>query len=328
MRPSPVRGGRVLVASCVVLATLGAAFDAGALSCARDEELRLPRDGEREVPLNTLIWGGWPGAQVSLRGPEGVVASERRLVPAAGYAERNSGIPVLIPLEPLQPNTVYTVEESSGPSLSRQFTTGESIDDEPPAPLALIGSTAAPGQLVLDFAVDDVLAGELGATSAPFASLEDVLLPANFGDGYRALEADAPVFRWLTPEPSLHLISGAYCSNWPRSGYAVQARFGTFDLAGNFSGWTDVPDLEVPPPPPEVREPVDDDFTLSRPTPERAQGCSVGAAASASTASRWAGLLAVLMGLGLRALFDAPRPSQPARASARRRGGSLSRRAR
>lgn len=325
MKPSEGRVVRALAA--VVLAGLGVTRSAGALSCARDEELRLPRDGQREVPLDTLIWGGWPGAQVSLRGPEGVVASERRLIPAAGYAQRNSGIPVLVPLQPLQPNSVYTVEESAGPNLSRQFTTGESVDDEAPAPLKLLGSTASPGQLVLDFASDDVLAGELDGTSAPFASLHDVLLPVNFGDGYRALDADAPVFQWLTPEPTLRLSSGGVCSNWSSAGYAQRARFGTFDIAGNFSGWTDVPDIEVPPAP-EVRELVDADVALPRPAPERAEGCSVGAPASASTASRWAGLLAVLMGLGLRAFFDAPRPGETASYRARRRGCLLSRRER
>jgi hypothetical protein len=315
-----------VLASCVACAALGGVRNAVAISCWPGEELSLPRDGDRDVPLNALIWGGWP-TRVVLRGPDGVVAGERRRIPAPGGAQEGPGFPVFIPDEPLLPNTVYTVEEGDRPR-TRQFTTGDAIDDEAPAPVVLVNRSEAPGSLTLDFAADDILAGELSAVSAPFTSIEDVLLPVNF-DGYRAIDAEEPVFEWLQPEPTLRLLVGGFCANWRAPVYTPEARFGTFDLAGNFSGWTDVPDLEVPPVPPvsEVSEPLDDGFTPPTPSTERAQGCSVGAATSASTASRWAGLLAVLMGLGLRAFFDAP-ASQVARGASRRRGCVVSRRAR
>ena len=322
VRWSERRAARALLASCVAIAASGSVRSALALSCARDEELRAPPDGATNVPLNTLIWGGPATSALVLRGPDGrEVEGERRLLPAAGLGDLGTGLPVMFPVEPLLPNTTYTVEEKGG---SRQFTTGDAIDTEPPPPAQLIASASGPGRLDLEFAVEDILAGELNPASAEFASVEDVLLPPSFGDGYHALDADKPVFRWLTPASTLRFRVGSPCGNWPTAGYTMSMRFGAFDLAGNFSGWTDVPGMEVPLP--EARQPIDDGFTSPAPPPaERAEGCSA-APARANTASRWTGLLAVLMGLGLRALFD-PRPGEARHGSARRRD-IVSRRAR
>ena len=289
---------RAAVTACVALAMISLAPDARALSCAGPEELRAPRDGATDVPLDTLIWGGFPSSGVSLRGPDGIVAVEHRHIPMAGLGSRGTGMPVLIPLEPLLPNTTYTVEEESGANRSRQFTTGSAIDDAPPTPPALARSESAPGQLTLDFIVDDILAGELDPASAPFASIQDVLLPTNFGDGYHALDADIPVFRWLTQEATLKLSFGGPCSNWPLAGDPFSARFGAFDLAGNFSGWAEIPDQEVPAPDPTDRPPLDGVTTTPRPAASAPaeEGCNIGAA---SHASPWMTMVGLLGAIGL-----------------------------
>jgi hypothetical protein len=303
--------GRGAASDARVFATLVAGIalmllgtgDALAVDCVTEEALSAPRDGATDVPLNTVIWSGLDFRHVVLFGPDGEVATERRLVPMAVYARRDSGLPVYIPVEPLLPNTTYTVEEDGRAHLTRQFTTGSEIDDLPPSPVVLTRSDAIPGRLTLDFAVEGILAGELEPASAAFAAIDDVLLPQNFEYGYFAIDADKPIFQWLTETPQLSLQSGSVCSNWARE-YAVSARFGAFDLAGNFSGWSDVPDLEVPPRPPMPASGV----TPAWVEPEarsRAGGCAMGATAHAPRS--WA----AWFGLSLLTLLRAARPSRP-----------------
>lgn len=218
-----------------------------ACSCAVGLNLALPTDGAEGVPTNTKIWldglldcfldipTTW--RLLDLDGVEIAYSSHCVL-------SRNSydALLTLHPVEPLRPNTTYVVEESQGnPVLS--FTTGSGPDH------------VAPG---LPVEVDrDVVHGRPDQCDDSWTHLatitvdgEGALFVLNAG-GLDALDvgAIAGEVSEMSGEPRLSLgKSGCHGDNFP-GGASRRAdttvRHGAFDLAGNFSGWTEPQGLSL-----------------------------------------------------------------------------------
>jgi hypothetical protein len=208
------------------------------------------------VPTNTLLWGadfGYASSSVlstRLLGPSGPVQLEQRYLPIYIYGEQKSHVPVLVPATELAPNTRYEIEVQDW---RRSFVTASGAAEQTPALPELLSSVPVAGEgwrgRTLEFSHAGILIGDAGQLLGPVTSLSNLLLETpdspDGGTGAPWDLPDAPAARWLTAESSL-TVGGGGCTLWPDSSVErVQARFGAFDLAGNFSGWVDVPDLAL-----------------------------------------------------------------------------------
>jgi hypothetical protein len=245
------------IIACLAVLTPGTAR---ALSCVNNW-VEAPRDGAVGVPTNTLLWGSDIAHDTStvlatrLIGPSGPVQLEQRYLPVYSDGEQKYYIPVLVPATELAPNARYQIEVRDRPRAS--FVTASGAAEQAPALPELLSSAPAAGEggsrwRNLEFSHGGILIGDadgaLGAVSAVSDLLPDTPdLPDGGAGTFRELP-DSPAARWLTTESSLSVGLGG-CMVWPDASVErVQARFGTFDLAGNFSGWVEVPDLALPTP--------------------------------------------------------------------------------
>ena len=211
----------------------------------------LPLDGAENVPRNTLLWGGPPGVpglRARLFGPEGEVALEARFIPTLATG-RDGAYPVWQPLAPLLPNAQYRVELEADRELDREldepirtFTTGAAFDESPPASprleLAQVvsHSPSAYDKLFSCEPVRDVILDVRGEGLV----VGDVATD----EGGWVLDAGEPAFgpsgdpvTWIVGGEPLRIGDGGCSERWPGSA-AIATRFGSLDLAGNFSGWT------------------------------------------------------------------------------------------
>lgn len=236
--PPCVRAGAALIAAATLLVVPNTAQ---ALSCATNVA-QLPVDGAVGVPTNTLLWG-FADYTARLVGPGGaLVPMEARLLPVSLSGEL--GIQqVVIPLQPLAPDTRYTLDSSNSASVT--FTTGAGPREAPPAlPVLLsvpsaVDSNIGEGYYVssgLEFEHQGILIGDIGKLP-PFTSVEELLIERPSELSQTRAE---PLVEWLTAFGRPPVGVGD-CLTWPEgAGDSVDARFGVLDLAGNFSGWADV----------------------------------------------------------------------------------------
>lgn len=223
---------------------------AWALSCAGDFG-RRPDTGAVDVPTNALLWG-YAAPRDRLLGPSGEAVEVDALELAVG----DVGFAILVPRAELLPNADYTIVR--GDSIERiPFRTSSGPATSPPPLPVFLGSETGTGSTwlgsparyqTLDF--DGLAEGDLGLLGDistardgdagaldTLASIRELLRP-------RA-EPTGPVVEWLSDHEPF-TIGETDCSTWPAGAADRQdARFGTFDVAGNFSGWIDVP-LELP----------------------------------------------------------------------------------
>ncbi len=293
------------------LVSARAAADVGPI-CAEDTVV-APPDGASDVPLNARIWGESYSGRTRLIGPAGEVESEQRYFPLAGPVGSGLSLPVLVPSEPLLPRTQYRVEDEVRPEEYRQFATGDAIDEDAPA-LPVLASVENSVGTHLEFAFDGILV----AASEPlgtFESFETLLEPPGFERGYFALDASEPLFTLLTQQASLEFATGPCARPLPEAG--VSAHFAVFDLTGNFSGWSDL--VEVDPPADVWQRPVIDDLSNVGPTPApqpqatQRSHCSLGALAprQGHPGALWA-MTCGLLGLAMRR-HRRPSPAPPTR---------------
>lgn len=257
------RSGNVGAALALGAALAVAPGTAQALSCEPLNDLGLPPDGAIDVPTDTLLWG-----YHTLLGPSGeVVDVDERTLLVGSFAGSSEERPVLIPRAPLQPDTEYTVLQqwAFDPRRELRFTfrTGAGPSGAPPSPPRLLSSEAIVGRGFdvrftrlqrLEFdGITDHQMGLLGDIPDPSAAAEAGTLDALVSVRQFLLDAEAsaqeprqgPVLEWVSEDARVSVGIGD-CSGWPRGAAEQQeARFGVFDLAGNFSGWTLVP-LELP----------------------------------------------------------------------------------
>jgi hypothetical protein len=235
----------------------GAPSRASALSC-RGDFWRLPDTGAVDVPTNTLLWG-YRARDARLLGPSGDVVDveERELVIGA-----LGGVTVLVPDAELQPNAEYSIDidSTSDPAVVEErirFRTASGPATTPPLPPTLVTSETRTGTSWIGSASRYQTLHFEGIVEGQLALLGDVADPSDAGAAalgslasVRELlvlrdDGRGPVLDWLSDRPTLSVGVGD-CAAWPEGAADRQdARFGSFDLAGNFSGWIDVP-LDLP----------------------------------------------------------------------------------
>jgi hypothetical protein len=227
---------------------------AGALSCASPGAY-VPKAGSVDVPTDTLLWG-FPASLTRLLGPSGLeLPLEERSFAVSGPAVIDGQpviVPVLIPRAALEPGTAYTIEVRYGPEEVQfiEFETGEGAASAPPAlpvlvssePRMSLGWEVQPSRwLELRFEHDHILVGDVGGLG-PFVSVKDLFTEERAAA--QTASGERRTFTWITSGDELAVGRGD-CISWPTGADTQSARFGVLDLAGNFSGWVDVP-LELP----------------------------------------------------------------------------------
>jgi hypothetical protein len=256
---------KILAASVLAGAVSAAPGTAHALSCATNWT-QVPRDGDRDVPTNTLIWahGRFGGASAArLIGPSGEVATDERFVPVAILPGEGTNFPVLVPRAELEPDTRYAIEisydyEPPNADVTEQvhFTTGSGPATTAPALPALVSTEEGAGTgwlggterwLSLDFERHGgILVADTANALGSVASANDLFVE---GASFASVELTPTtrVVRWLAADTTVYVGKGD-CLIWPEDGADQQsARFGVLDLAGNFSGWMTT-ELELPSP--------------------------------------------------------------------------------
>jgi hypothetical protein len=252
---------QTVIAGALVCATSLGSGTAQALSCAVFWS-EAPVEGAQGVPTNTLIWGYGRSAEnhMQLVGPQGSVPLRELFLPVVAYSTVTH-YPVLEPLEDLEPGASYWLEWSypgvEPGELSRvSFTTGAGPWTMPPPVPELIATEADVGStwfgsvsraVQLDFEHQGFLVGDADGALGDVSSLADLLLTADeIGDDPYAeqpLNEASRAASVLTTAQSVWMGFGD-CLSWPLSGHDQhQARFGSLDLAGNFSGF--LPPTEV-----------------------------------------------------------------------------------
>jgi hypothetical protein len=256
---------KILAASalgCVCAVVTGTSH---ALTCATNS-VRVPRDGERDVPTNTRIWahGRFGGTRAArLIGPRGEVAVDERFMPVAISPGAGTNYPVLVPRAELEPNTRYAIEvtydrEAPDADVTERvwFTTGNGpATTAPPVPALVsieeragVGWTGGNGRwLSLGFDPHGgILVADTAAALGTVTSADDLFVDGGSFDRVELGPATRAV-RWLSTRDSVDVGHGD-CLLWPEDGADRQlARFGVIDLAGNFSGWVSS-ELELPSP--------------------------------------------------------------------------------
>jgi hypothetical protein len=222
-----------------------------ACSCAwLETEALFPADGQQDVPINARIWVGgglyWPEPgdaehRLALLDGDGAIV-EVQYSELTGY---NDLIAVMTPTSPLQAGGSYEVWADGDEVLGR-FTVGTDSDTAPPAVPAEIDREASASARVPG------MASSCGPSDVVDLTLEDtgLVYVANIegveGPDTTALSGESSD---LAPAPELRLGSAGCTWSWPDAapGASTTVRWGVFDLAGNFSGWSEPISVSIPP---------------------------------------------------------------------------------
>ena len=263
--------------------TAAASLPASALACSCMEIggtwTTAPEDGQVDVPLNALIWVG-AGITRGLYEDEEQHAIEL-LDPSGAVMTGGEGrlrgnwdwFDVFTPDLLLEPSSTYSIRVNG--EIQATFTTGTESDTEAPEqPVETERRTWSRGPTI----VDGGMCGDGSPShgfSLSFAENADTFITILDAEGLAdvdvdAIEGDVPA---LSAWQSVSGGRGFGCGgdNWDgaRNGAEATFRVGSFDIAGNFSGWTE------------------DDTIVVRPDPTA--GCSAAGAANPS----WLALLAL-----------------------------------
>jgi MYXO-CTERM domain-containing protein len=243
----------VLAASGAVSAVVGVlvpAEQAEALSCGcvGATQVLAPEHGATEVPVDAFVWAvnaystfyyGVAPSELALVGADGEQVEHELRELVVGDAE----ILIAIPVETLAPDTLYQAFSCSGGVCDRiltEFTTGAGTDDVAP-PLPSRGETES------FFSTNAGLfsCGRMRALGLGFE--HEGILVADLGDAQLDVEALSGSVTAATSDERLFVGVGLCEDLWPGDeDVALGARFGVFDVSGNFSGWTEPEPLELP----------------------------------------------------------------------------------
>ena len=228
---------------------LFAAPAAHACSCAIGfTEFVAPAQGASGVPSNTRIWVGVANLADALDPASGITLldSDGEAV-GVTHSEITADLDVLAVYTPDAPLAVgpYTVLDTAG-SVITSFTVGADSDDEAPASPLEIGREASSDargpfptsscgyadMVTIEVETDGlfVLANVEGADSLDVDAVAGSASQVAF-DGTLRIGKAGCTFSWADAEPSA----------------TTTVRLGTFDLAGNFSGWTEPDAVTLPP---------------------------------------------------------------------------------
>lgn len=244
--------GAWMVGACAFLAD-----PARACSCfdpASSLDLVLPADGAANVPRNTRVFLGGKQVLVDEAGafrdppPLALVDADGHEVPSrASEIVGVASVFVLHPEELLEEGRSYTVVVGDRP-LAR-FTVGDVVDQGAPTPPRVVGVESESELEFLPLGVSDSCGPSAGARFG----LEgvDVLALAAL-DEAAALDDDAMAgeVSVVATGPVVSVGRFACEQSWPEARPLASAnvRFATYDLAGNFSGWSDARGVILPPP--------------------------------------------------------------------------------
>jgi hypothetical protein len=199
-----------------------------------------PADGARDVPTNTRVWFVWQvdGTVFVVGGGERVMGEVTKLTWRGGEVQ------VFTPGRELQPRTAYQLGFEDGAQdgvFPMTFVTADGPDREPPTIRAL------PTGGTLD---EDAGSAACGPTRLASFGLEGDGLVVVLDVAGEAALGDDPVgsVSGVFTGDSAYVGSSVCSRNWPdaRAGGSTQVRFGAFDLAGNFSGWTAAQEARIP----------------------------------------------------------------------------------
>ncbi|MEO8184142.1 MAG: hypothetical protein ABI895_35430 [Deltaproteobacteria bacterium] len=225
---------------------------ASALSCATNF-VQAPANGATDVPTNARLWG-YGGKPTRLLGPSGPVPLDRRFLPIV--SSDGPRLPMLVPERELGPHASYTIEVDHGgdfPVERTGFVTASGPAEQSPPPLELLSSEAVANESIygieryraLEFSHGPILVGDVDAVLGPLSSIAELeqRVPPN---GPVEIDRSARLLWWARQGTRLDVGIGP-CLAWPdQSADQASVRFGAFDLAGNFSGWLELPALELP----------------------------------------------------------------------------------
>jgi hypothetical protein len=242
--------GSALAAATVLLAMPAPAH---ASSCTTYPMHVLPDESTPDVPTNARIWYVGQSLQGYVDESGSLVTCEEppRLLDAAGVevpttARSFSFAYVLVPDAPLAQGDTYTIEHGclfgaisfpDAASRTTTFTVTATTDDEPPAqPDLAIGETQSTEyengfvgyHMPVEGEFEGILVVDVGgeATLDPAALGGEVAL-ASTDTEFEIGHSCVPI--WRDAEP----------------GASTTVSFGAFDLAGNFSGWTEPEPVSV-----------------------------------------------------------------------------------
>ena len=230
---------------------LGAARSADACSCAwLETDFLAPVNGATDVPTNARVWIGsglyWgePGDaefRIELLDGDGVPVAVS-VTDLMGY---NDLISVLTPSVPLQAGETYRIRVDGDETLGT-FTVGSGEDTSPPeVPVEEDRTSSADARIpnmMSSCGYSDVVTLTLGN-----AGLVQV---ANI-EGADALDTDALEGESsdLSVDGQLRIGSAGCTWSWPDAepGASTTVRWGAYDIAGNFSGWSEPEKVTIPP---------------------------------------------------------------------------------
>lgn len=266
----------------IVAAVCGVTLAAPALACScifEETELLAPADGETDVPLNARVWVGGGVYQ----GEPGDAEGRLVLLDAAGdpvaatvteLSGNNDRIAVITPDELLVAGQTYTLERDEAVELGT-FTAGDEEDlDAPAVPTEQdresSASSRTPGMETSCGPTDMVTLTLDGAGLVYVAEVE----------GWEDLDADIidGEASELSLDGVLEIGSAGCIWSWPDAEprASTTVRWGVYDIAGNFSGWSTAEEISIP-----------------------SAGCSCSAGGGGAQRGA-AGLLVGLVGLALR----------------------------
>lgn len=250
MSISILRFSALLLPGLAIIVAGALPRQAWACSCAFDDtQMLAPADGETDVPTNARVWIG-AGLYWGERGdseyrlqlldedgtPVDVVITE-----LAGYIDM---IAVLTPAAPLSPGMVYEIEVDGEETLGTFEVGSDSDSDAPAVPAELDRESSSSAR-------HPNMMSSCGPTDVVSLTLEDtgLVYVANI-EGVDGMDTDGLTGEAseLSPSPELYIGSAGCTWSWPDAEphASTTVRWGAFDIAGNFSGWSDPATVSIP----------------------------------------------------------------------------------
>lgn len=228
----------------VVSAVLAAPRIAQACSCySPGDDFVAPVDGATDVPVNARIWVGSRWSSPVLTDDEygDVVPTTETLIEG-----NDTEIVVLTPIAPLVPGTRYRVEGVR----ATIFTVGTSTDTTAPTIPTELSREPRVEHVGWDPFGGESSCGEADHVSVSVQLAHDGVLAVVDADGATDLDP-AQLSGGITSAafPTRVTLGRGVClHSWPEieEGTTARLRYGSFDLAGNFSGWSEPADVAIP----------------------------------------------------------------------------------
>lgn len=238
----------LLCASAAAMATFWAEAPAHACSTPLQRFGRLiaPRDQAKDVPTNAKIWiDGPPSYQAndpgsfSLQDEDGLLVptdqTQIRSVYALATSSNSALLTVHSPIHPLKAGKTYRIRLNNTEETTFAVSTSDTPSGILPAkPVAVLKRAFASGR----YSVSSCGPANYGDYDVPLnhsiVSLLDI-------GGQSQIVGTSGIASSASTNPSMFVT-------WPGAGpYAsTKVRFGQFDIAGNFSGWSDFQILRLP----------------------------------------------------------------------------------